>query len=147
MTRSGFESAPSPPNGRRAPPGSYSPAIDSALRARVADIVAGEPLVRAALVPALCLVTAPVQNAPLGLHLTTSIPFGNYPCPRFPDSISGLCGGTASACSMATADTGRRPSLLVAASSWWIVRSEEHTSELQSLTNLVCRLLLEKKNI
>src|SRR5258706_13648582 len=28
------------------------------------------------------------------------------------------------------------------ARSW---RSEEHTSELQSLTNLVCRLLLEKK--
>jgi len=26
------------------------------------------------------------------------------------------------------------------------VRSEEHTSELQSLTNLVCRLLLEKNN-
>src|SRR5688500_19167670 len=27
-----------------------------------------------------------------------------------------------------------------------IVRSEEHTSELQSPCNLVCRLLLEKKN-
>src|SRR5437016_9614680 len=27
-----------------------------------------------------------------------------------------------------------------------ISRSEEHTSELQSLTKLVCRLLLEKKN-
>ena len=26
------------------------------------------------------------------------------------------------------------------------LRSEEHTSELQSRTNLVCRLLLEKKN-
>ena len=26
------------------------------------------------------------------------------------------------------------------------VRSEEHTSELQSRRNLVCRLLLEKKN-
>src|SRR5437016_9899364 len=26
------------------------------------------------------------------------------------------------------------------------IRSEEHTSELQSLTKLVCRLLLEKKN-
>src|SRR5438046_3734982 len=26
-------------------------------------------------------------------------------------------------------------------------RSEEHTSELQSLTNLVCRLLLEKKKM
>src|SRR2546426_3302637 len=28
-----------------------------------------------------------------------------------------------------------------------VVRSEEHTSELQSACNLVCRLLLEKKNI
>src|SRR2546430_6173419 len=28
---------------------------------------------------------------------------------------------------------------------WW--RSEEHTSELQSQSNLVCRLLLEKKKI
>src|SRR5437899_4222379 len=27
----------------------------------------------------------------------------------------------------------------------WLVRSEEHTSELQSLRHLVCRLLLEKK--
>src|SRR5436853_2053636 len=27
-----------------------------------------------------------------------------------------------------------------------VVRSEEHTSELQSLRHLVCRLLLEKKN-
>src|SRR5207253_10612618 len=27
----------------------------------------------------------------------------------------------------------------------WIVRSEEHTSELQSRGHLVCRLLLEKK--
>src|SRR5437899_4372555 len=31
--------------------------------------------------------------------------------------------------------------------SWgWHGRSEEHTSELQSLRHLVCRLLLEKKN-
>src|SRR5690606_40021851 len=28
----------------------------------------------------------------------------------------------------------------------WCFRSEEHTSELQSRENLVCRLLLEKKN-
>src|SRR2546430_12934408 len=27
----------------------------------------------------------------------------------------------------------------------WLQRSEEHTSELQSQSNLVCRLLLEKK--
>src|SRR5260370_26093263 len=30
---------------------------------------------------------------------------------------------------------------------WVEVRSEEHTSELQSHLNLVCRLLLEKKKI
>src|SRR2546430_7460844 len=28
-----------------------------------------------------------------------------------------------------------------------VLRSEEHTSELQSQSNLVCRLLLEKKNL
>src|SRR2546430_3486592 len=30
---------------------------------------------------------------------------------------------------------------------WTQMRSEEHTSELQSQSNLVCRLLLEKKKI
>src|SRR5436190_17591905 len=29
----------------------------------------------------------------------------------------------------------------------WLLRSEEHTSELQSHSDLVCRLLLEKKKI
>src|SRR5437016_11916407 len=38
-----------------------------------------------------------------------------------------------------TLDTGRLPPQT------HDMRSEEHTSELQSLTNLVCRLLLEKK--
>src|SRR5256886_13434286 len=37
--------------------------------------------------------------------------------------------------------------LLLPSTSWFNVRrSEEHTSELQSQSNLVCRLLLEKKN-
>src|SRR2546430_10138350 len=36
-----------------------------------------------------------------------------------------------------------RDSLKIALDS---IRSEEHTSELQSQSNLVCRLLLEKKN-
>src|ERR1039458_10468692 len=36
------------------------------------------------------------------------------------------------------------PPMPPAAASPW--RSEEHTSELQSLRHLVCRLLLEKKN-
>src|SRR2546427_3175766 len=35
--------------------------------------------------------------------------------------------------------------VLAGPSSWKAWRSEEHTSELQSQSNLVCRLLLEKK--
>src|SRR5258706_11079806 len=38
------------------------------------------------------------------------------------------------------------PLALIANVAALMPRSEEHTSELQSLTNLVCRLLLEKKN-
>src|SRR5437016_10209267 len=38
-------------------------------------------------------------------------------------------------------------SRVVTAAIWRSERSEEHTSELQSLTNLVCRLLLEKKKM
>src|SRR5690606_42015432 len=37
------------------------------------------------------------------------------------------------------------PTYLRARGSWFDLRSEEHTSELQSRENLVCRLLLEKK--
>src|SRR5260370_27235863 len=36
-------------------------------------------------------------------------------------------------------------STIIHGAPWIIVRSEEHTSELQSHLNLVCRLLLEKK--
>src|SRR2546425_9678791 len=35
--------------------------------------------------------------------------------------------------------------MTVASGNWTDLRSEEHTSELQSLAYLVCRLLLEKK--
>src|SRR2546430_6419795 len=38
--------------------------------------------------------------------------------------------------------SGVIPTAVMAAARW---RSEEHTSELQSQSNLVCRLLLEKK--
>src|SRR5258705_5313522 len=46
---------------------------------------------------------------------------------------------------------GSRASSACASARWWATgpatasRSEEHTSELQSLRHLVCRLLLEKK--
>src|SRR5687767_15403409 len=38
-----------------------------------------------------------------------------------------------------------RPTVWLSRSVLWKGRSEEHTSELQSLAYLVCRLLLEKK--
>src|SRR5690348_17706344 len=38
------------------------------------------------------------------------------------------------------------PDLETGVNDWTGVRSEEHTSELQSPVHLVCRLLLEKKN-
>src|SRR2546425_2895391 len=40
-----------------------------------------------------------------------------------------------------------RPEWIVESMSWLEGRSEEHTSELQSLAYLVCRLLLEKKKL
>src|SRR5438093_10165026 len=44
-------------------------------------------------------------------------------------------------------DEEARPNIGMSLQQWLDqTRSEEHTSELQSLTNLVCRLLLEKKN-
>src|SRR6266446_10519302 len=44
---------------------------------------------------------------------------------------------------LAAIQTSSRPSATTPCTSGW--RSEEHTSELQSPCNLVCRLLLEKK--
>src|SRR5262249_57729215 len=41
---------------------------------------------------------------------------------------------------------GRQIRVLLDAQKLTAHRSEEHTSELQSLTNLLCRLLLENKN-
>src|SRR5438045_5430255 len=45
-----------------------------------------------------------------------------------------------------TSPPAKPPLRLSALRCGWPYRSEEHTSELQSLRHLVCRLLLEKKN-
>src|SRR5258706_8267850 len=55
---------------------------------------------------------------------------------------SGLCSSCPRAGSRMTSCRVGRPSRQEVIR----LRSEEHTSELQSLTNIVCRLLLEKKN-
>src|SRR5256885_9411232 len=59
-----------------------------------------------------------------------------------------ICCTARQACSSKAPTTGRISSgrLFPTVDRGWNSRSEEHTSELQSPCNLVCRLLLEKKN-
>src|SRR5262249_61709851 len=59
---------------------------------------------------------------------------------KVPDIAAGLAPGIAQ-----VAAAGYRSPASLPDDQHPAVRSEEHTSELQSLTNLVCRLLLEKK--
>src|SRR5438552_11830681 len=58
----------------------------------------------------------------------------------FPTRRSSDLGGGSQSCPACTSDPAPRSELP------WPGRSEEHTSELQSPDQLVCRLLLEKKN-
>src|SRR5258708_17284838 len=71
--------------------------------------------------------------------LFRSLPVGRdspiIPAPRTGTPISKLFLGGAGSCSTRLALLHRKAS----------IRSEEHTSELQSPDHLVCRLLLEKK--
>src|SRR5258706_11790657 len=60
---------------------------------------------------------------------------------QLPAQGRGPGGAVAGSPAAVPAALGGRPAELGSA----FQRSEEHTSELQSLTNLVCRLLLEKK--
>src|SRR2546430_7458291 len=56
-----------------------------------------------------------------------------------------LSGCWSSACSPAAAEQPAWSKIAPSRSTPPVRRSEEHTSELQSQSNLVCRLLLEKK--
>src|SRR5256885_15948254 len=76
-------------------------------------------------------VRATTETSPLPLHDALPIPQGVVEGARLSDSA-----GTA----LTEIDSVSRHLAEL------IERSEEHTSELQSPCNLVCRLLLEKKN-
>src|SRR5262249_61799345 len=91
--------------------------------------------------------TAPPQHHPLSLHDALPISWsqirpGGSARSRTAWCSTGsrVCASAPTRCSTSTASSPCAPS-----SSNVSARSEEHTSELQSLTNLVCRLLLEKK--
>src|SRR3954449_8648559 len=64
--------------------------------------------------------------------------------------ITGYCGACPSACQSLRVNSShtssRMPSSAYEMRCDWSSRSEEHTSELQSHSHLVCRLLLEKNN-
>src|SRR5262249_56445807 len=98
--------------------------------------------------PSLILFYAPAPPELSTLSLHDALPI----CAQLQRSCPRLCRGPAIAGRRHAQGKGprQRPFLLLPG---WIGsankgrRSEEHTSELQSLTNLVCRLLLEKKNI
>src|SRR5437899_9517603 len=71
-------------------------------------------------------------NLPPATEIYTLSLHDALPILLFEDSQSGAQGRRGAACASDSRGSGSR--------------SEEHTSELQSLRHLVCRLLLEKKN-
>src|SRR2546430_11234533 len=64
---------------------------------------------------------------------------------RWDGSVDGQCGRVVVYSTSMTADPTHPPRRYTLAEYLEFERSEEHTSELQSQSNLVCRLLLEKK--
>src|SRR5260370_9926482 len=67
--------------------------------------------------------------------------FRSVECPAMHIHILGICGTFMGGLAALAREAGHR----VTGCDAGVYRSEEHTSELQSHLNLVCRLLLEKK--
>src|SRR5690606_42026850 len=95
---------------------------------------------------------APPVTSPLSLHDALPI-FGHVAsCSVYSARERCQCAGSSVALSHARSARRDRPvsprchSGVSRKARWKGMRSEEHTSELQSRENLVCRLLLEKKN-
>src|SRR5690606_27673688 len=87
-------------------------------------------------------ITEMVFAAGAGHTLAGTVVSSNYPeaaraLPKVGDGAASI---------NAEALIGLKPDLVLAWHNSGAARSEEHTSELQSRENLVCRLLLEKKN-
>src|SRR5438093_10327081 len=91
----------------------------------------------------MCCFHATATSTFYTLSLHDALPISRRPCRR----RGGAAAGDGAAGRRALQHRGdRRTPLAHDGGAVRARRSEEHTSELQSLTNLVCRLLLEKKN-
>src|SRR2546427_2958369 len=86
--------------------------------------------------------TATTEIYTLSLH--DALPISRPPSLAVPNTPSGP--GSCLTMGMLYAEYGLS-GLMISSSFLVVVRSEEHTSELQSQSNLVCRLLLEKKKV
>src|SRR5690606_41992745 len=95
--------------------------------------------------------TAPTQIHPLSLHDALPISRSTSAPNASPISPTALLSPPAPQSVTAVNRSRSRPWRMTSAIFFWVMalpictRSEEHTSELQSRENLVCRLLLEKK--
>src|SRR5207237_10875672 len=96
--------------------------------------------------------TAATDIYPLSLH--DALPICTSTCapcrtrPRWPRSSPWCRSGASRACRSSTSACSTPSAWCrawICSGGWTRTRSEEHTSELQSHLNLVCRLLLEKK--
>src|SRR2546430_9205932 len=96
----------------------------------------------------VALLVVRVDNAtPIILNCEKSVTLGTlgtlapWRSTKLSPGMGELCVGAASMRTQEVGSWKSRNGCLIR----WPARSEEHTSELQSQSNLVCRLLLEKK--
>src|SRR5688572_843975 len=82
---------------------------------------------------------ATLAASPIGLGASAA------PTDRMPIGPCAAASASMLNCGPACVGCGPLSAVVMAEASAGTVRSEEHTSELQSQSNLVCRLLLEKK--
>src|SRR5690606_40940811 len=100
---------------------------------------------------AYCMSSAPRAGCPLSLHDALPIlPGGQMVAAGLDDGRVWVCNLAAQGITPLKAEKGAAITALAMTAdgkrvAWGDERSEEHTSELQSRENLVCRLLLEKK--
>src|SRR5205085_10726665 len=95
--------------------------------------------------PILSLILPPPPRSTL-FPYTTPLPISNYVWTVSSGGTITAGGGTSNNSATVTWTTsGSKTVSIVYTDANGCTRSEEHTSELQSQSNLVCRLLLEKK--